>query len=106
MTLHSRISSRVSEVAGLIRFMAYIETHPAQRIEKASQTFPVSSKDEADKIAESLGARTLWRDGYYMAEREDIEIHFAPLITGEGSMPAARWASPSGVSPNADEDAQ
>jgi hypothetical protein len=86
MTLHSRISSRVCEVAGLIRFMAYIETHPERRIEKASQTFRVSSKDEADKIAESLGARALWRDGYYMAEREDIEVHFAPLITEESGV--------------------
>jgi hypothetical protein len=89
MTLYSRISSRTSQVAGLVRFVAYIETTPDWRIEKASQTFPVSSKDEADKIADALGAQTFWRNGYYMAGREGIEIHFAPLITIEESMPAA-----------------
>jgi hypothetical protein len=87
LTLHSRISSGVSQVAGLIRFVAFIKTNPDLPIENASQTFPVKSKDEADMIAEALGARTLWRDGYYMAEREGIEIHFAPLITAGENTP-------------------
>lgn len=81
MTLYSRISSRVSYVAGLARFMAFAETHPHLPIEKVEQTFPVRSKAEADQIAESLGARAMWRDGYYMAELKGMEIHFAPLIT-------------------------
>lgn len=85
MTLHSRVASRISLVAGLIRFAAFVETNPDLPIEQVTQTFPVKSKAEADEIAASLRMRTTWRDGYYMAEGEIrghmTEIHFAPPIT-------------------------
>jgi hypothetical protein len=85
MTLHSRVASRTSLVAGLIRFAAFVEANPDLPIPQVTQTFPVRSKAEADEIAESLRVRTTWRDGYYMAEGEigghPMEIHFAPPIT-------------------------
>lgn len=88
MTLRARISRGASLTAGLVRYIAFvetqkefIETHRGRQLGKPSQTFPVKSKDEADKIADALGARTCWRDGYYMAENEGVDIYFAPLIT-------------------------
>jgi hypothetical protein len=85
MTLRSRVTSRTSLVAGLIRYAAFAETHPQLPIPQVTQSFPVKSKAEADEIAESLGVRTTWRDGCYMAEGEirsrPMEIHFVPTIT-------------------------
>jgi hypothetical protein len=86
MTLRSRVTSRLSYAAGLRRFAALLSVNPDLSLpDYAEQTFPVESKAEADQIAEAFGARTLWRNGYYMAEAEfgglRWEIRFAPPIT-------------------------
>jgi hypothetical protein len=85
VTLHSRIKRRLELSAGLTRFAAFIKVNPRLPIAgPVTQTFPVVSRAEADQVAEAWGARTTWRNGYYMAEGElaglALEIHFAPPI--------------------------
>jgi hypothetical protein len=90
MTLRARVTKHIQLGAGLVRFAAFIATHPDLPIEKAEQTFSIGPgafaerKREADLIAKSYNARTQWRNGYYMAEFAKgglvHEIHFAPMI--------------------------
>ena len=87
MTLHSRIKRHLELGAGLTSLAAFLKVHPDLPFDGTiTQTFPIASRADADQIAGALEARTTWRNGYYMAERDfsgllRLEIHFVPPIT-------------------------
>jgi hypothetical protein len=86
---------RTEHLAGYIQAIAFLKTHgmgPPDSLEPGAmvQTFEVrpgsfeERKARADQLARAYGAATEWRNGYYMAVREDalvrMEFHFFPLI--------------------------
>lgn len=91
MTLRARIAKRIRFVAAMEQVIAFLETHPGAAIgETMEDTFTIGPgtfeerKAEADRIAATWEATTIWRNGYYMAERRFgslvQELHFAQVI--------------------------
>lgn len=91
MTLRQTIARRVAQDGLFAQIRADIESLGPDEIRSVviTKTIIGASKPQADVIAVACGARTLWRNGYYMAAKEfgqvQVEIHFAPVITAEGA---------------------
>ena len=74
MTLRQRAAARTEFIAGLNELAWFIASQPElgallhDTVREQLMTFPVRSKAEADEVIRALGARALWRNGYYLAE--------------------------------------
>ena len=103
---HGRMAARRADYfAGAIQFLAFLQTCrlPPQDFTNngcdASQWYEIAAgsfrerKAQADEIADGLGARPTWRNGYYMAVRQEAflrtEIHFFPPILAADAEDAA-----------------
>ena len=85
---------RADHLAAAMQLLAFLKTFglPFDFTDGAymSQTYHVppgsfgERKAQADEIAGGLGVKPKWRNGYYMAMRQDqltrMEVHFSPLI--------------------------
>jgi hypothetical protein len=89
-----------------IQFLAFVKTHGLRPLDDftnygahASRSYEIPAgsfgerKARADEIARSIGATPTWRNGYYVAVRQDAilrtEIHFFPPILAADAEDAA-----------------
>ncbi len=97
---------RADYFAGAIQFLAFVKTHGLGPLDDftnygahASRSYEIPAgsfgerKARADEIARSIGATPTWRNGYYVAVRQDAilrtEIHFFPPILAADAEDAA-----------------
>jgi len=103
-----RMAARRAEyLAGAIQFLAFLRTtHGLGPLEDWTNYGPFASlsyeipagsfrerRAQADEIASIIGATPSWRNGYYMAVRQDAvlrtQIHFFPPILAADAEDAA-----------------
>jgi hypothetical protein len=95
---------RADDFAGAMQFLAFLRTHgPLDHFTsygwRASWAYEIppgsfgKRKARADEIAGSVSATPMWRNGYYMAVRQEAilrtEIHFFPPILAADAEDAA-----------------
>ncbi len=82
-----RAVQRADYFDGSISLLAFLKANPVPSAESVTGEFVISSegnpadrKARADELAARLGATAQWRNGYYVATLQGVEIHFDPPI--------------------------